>query len=98
MTNQLRVYTINRGMLDEFIQVWKQQVYPLRIRLGFTVTGVWINRQTNQFIWIVSYTGPKSWEEMEQAYYSSPERKAMNPDPTQYIARIEASFVESVPF
>jgi hypothetical protein len=97
MTNQLRIYTINRDKLDEFAQVWKQGVYPLRKKLGFTVSGVWMNRQTNQFIWVVSYNGPKTWEEMEKAYYSSPERQAMNPDPMQYIARIETYFVESVP-
>jgi hypothetical protein len=98
MKNQLRIYTINRGKLDEFVQVWKQGVYPLRIKLGFSVSGVWINRETNQFIWMLSYDGPKTWEEMDQAYYSSPERKALNPEPTQYIARIETSFVESVAF
>jgi hypothetical protein len=98
MKNQLRIYTINRGMLDEFAQVWKNGFYPLRTKVGFRVSGVWVNRETNQFIWVVSYDGPKTWEEVEQAYYASPERKTMSPDPLQYIARIETYFVESVPF
>ncbi len=96
MKNQLRIYTINRGQMDEFVRVWKQEVYPLRIKVGFQVSGVWVNRETNQFIWIVSYDGPKPWEEMDQAYYASPERKAMSPEPTQFIARIETYFVEDV--
>jgi hypothetical protein len=45
---------------------------------------------------MLSYDGPKTWEEMDKAYYSSPERKTLNPDPMQYIARIETFFVESV--
>ncbi len=98
MKNQLRIYTINRGMLDEFARVWRDGVVPLRIKIGFTVAGAWVNRETNQFIWIASYDGPKTWEEMDKAYYSSPERKSLNPDPAQYIARIETYFVDDVPF
>lgn len=97
MKNQFRMYTINRGKMDEFVRIWQQNVYPLRIKVGFTVSGVWVNRETNQFIWIVSYDGPKTWEEVEKAYYSSPERQAMNPDPAQFIARMEIHFVEDVP-
>ncbi len=97
MKNQLRMYTINRGKMDEFVRVWQQGVVPLRKKVGFTVTGAWINRETNQFIWIVSYDGPKPWEDMEKAYYASPERKAMDPDPAQFIARMETYFVEDVP-
>ncbi len=97
MKNQFRMYTINRGKMDEFVRVWQQGVYPLRIKVGFTVSGVWVNRETNQFIWVVSYDGPKTWEEVEKAYYTSPERQAMNPDPAQFIARMEIHFVEDVP-
>jgi len=30
MTTQLRMYTINRGKMDDFVRAWKAGVYPLR--------------------------------------------------------------------
>lgn len=97
MKHQLRIYTINHGMLDEFAQLWRKSVYPLRIKVGFQVTGAWVNREINQFVWILSYDGPQTWEEANNAYYASPERKALNPDPAQFIARMETYFIEDVP-
>lgn len=96
--NQLRIYTINRGKMDEFVRAWQMGVYPVRIKVGFRVSGVWVNRDTNQFVWVVSYDGPKSWEEANRDYYESPERKMLDPDPAQFIARMETYMVEAVPF
>ncbi len=98
MKNQLRIYTINRGQMDAFVKAWQEGVVPLRLKLGFQVSTAWINRETNQFMWVVSYNGPKTWEEVEQAYYNAPERKTLSPDPVQLIARIETFFVERAPW
>ena len=36
MVSQLRIYTINRGKLDNFVEGWKKFVYPLHYHFGFT--------------------------------------------------------------
>ncbi len=97
MPIQLRIYTINRGALDEFAAEWQAQIKPLRLKLGFQIPGAWVVRATNQFVWLMSYDGPQDWEALDQAYHRSAERRAMQPDPARHIARVEHYFVEPVP-
>jgi hypothetical protein len=96
MLLQIRIYTINRGKLAVFAESWLQGVYPLRLQHGFVIPGAWAIEQTNQFVWLMGYDGPGTWEAKEKAYYNSPERKAFDPDPAQYIARAEQYFVQPV--
>jgi hypothetical protein len=93
-TIQLRMYTINKGHMDEFVKVWQDKIVPLRQKTGFTIEGGWILQGENRFIWLVSAEG--DWKAKEEAYYTSPERKAMNPDPSSFIAHMEVRLVASV--
>jgi len=96
MQAQLRIYTINRGALQTFTEEWKLNIHPLRVKIGFRVLSAWTVEATNQFIWLLAYDGPESWEAKDQAYFESDERQAMVPDPARLIARVEQYFVESV--
>ena len=96
MPYQLRIYTINRGMLADFTKAWREGVYPLRLQHGFRIPAAWTVEQTNQFIWYIGYDGTDDWTSKEQHYYSSTARANLNPDPAQWIARAEQYFVESV--
>lgn len=96
MTTQLRIYTINKGKLRQFAQEWRENVYSLRLDFGYRIDGAWLVEENNQFVWQVSYAGPESWTSMEEAYYKSAARKAMEPNPARLIARAEEYFVESV--
>ena len=96
MTTQLRIYTINRGQLQQFVEEWKEKVLPLRLQHGFRVDGAWTIDETNQFVWLLTYDGPEPWEAKDQAYYSSAARKAMNPDPARLIANPEHYTVDKV--
>lgn len=96
MTSQLRVYVISRGKLDDFVAAWKKGVYPLRLRHGFAIPQAWINRERNEFIWLMTYDGPERWEDREAAYYDSPERKTLDPDPAQFVAQANIWFVDRV--
>lgn len=94
MPVQLRLYTINRGSLHEWVSEWEEKVRPLRLKLGFEITGAWTIPETNQFCWILKYEGPESWEKMDKAFHQSEERRAMQPDPARLIARMEDYFMD----
>ena len=83
---ELRIYTINRGQLDAFVAAWLQGPYPIRTGQGFQIPAAWISRENNQFIWIVGYDGPESWDDKQSAYYSSAARASIDVDPITMIA------------
>ncbi|MBI3998235.1 MAG: NIPSNAP family protein [Armatimonadetes bacterium] len=95
MPTQLRIYTINRGKLDHFVDAWRKGVVPLRAKFGFRVDAAWVIRERSEFVWIVSRDGP-DWAAQEKAYYASAERAALDPDPAQYIARAEQWLITPV--
>jgi hypothetical protein len=88
-TVQLRLYTIDKGRLDDFARAWHAGVYPLRRQLGYQIPFAAKIPSTNQFIWLLSYDGPEPWDQKEAAYYGSAQRKQILPDPAQWIARPE---------
>jgi len=96
VTTQLRIYRIEDGMLDDFVEAWEGGVRPLRERLGFRVDGAWVDRDRNRFVWPVPYDGPETFEEHNAAYYASPERAALTPDPAELIVEADTGFVEPV--
>jgi hypothetical protein len=82
----LRIYTIKPGELEEWIAEWREHVLPLRRRLGFEVLGAWVSEETSTFTWLLGYDGPDGIEAANAAYYDSPERAALDPDPARHIA------------
>ena len=50
----LRTYTINKGMLDAWLELFPTLV-PLMTDAGIKVEGTWVNEERSQFIWIRSY-------------------------------------------
>jgi hypothetical protein len=95
MTTELRIFTINKGRLDDFVRAWVAGVYPLRLEKGYRIEGAWVIRERNEFIWLLSHDGG-DWDAQEKAYYASPERAAINPDPAQYIAKAEQWFLTPI--
>ncbi|MGW2043808.1 NIPSNAP family protein [Streptomyces sp. NPDC001858] len=93
-TTQLRTYTVRDGLLDEWVERWRSEIVPLRLELGFTIGGAWVERERNQFIWLISYDGPETFAERNALYWSSPERKAMSLNPDDYLVRDEELTVE----
>ncbi len=86
---QLRLYTIDKGRLDDFATAWRAGVYPLRLSKGYQIPFAAKIPATNQFIWLLAYDGPESWDRKEAEYYGSAARKGLSPDPAQWIARPE---------
>ncbi|HWU11627.1 MAG TPA: NIPSNAP family protein [Streptomyces sp.] len=93
-TTQLRTYTVRDGLLDEWVQRWKADILPLRLESGFAVGGAWIDREHNQFVWLISYEGPETFEERNAMYWASPARKAMDLDLDDYLVSADERTVE----
>ncbi len=88
-TYQLRMYTVKAGEMAEWLTEWADKIAPLRRRFGFEIVGAWTIEESDRFVWIISHSGPQSWDEVDRAYYSSPERKALDPDPARHLASTE---------
>jgi hypothetical protein len=96
MAIQIRIYTINKGALKLFANEWDEKIRPLREKIGFRVPGAWTIEATNQFVWLMEYDGPDSWDALDKAYFDSDERRDMDPNPGRLIARMEQYFMEPV--
>jgi NIPSNAP len=96
MSWQIREYTVKPGEMEDWLEEWRSQIVPLRRRYGFEVLGAWTVDGTDQFIWIITYRGPKSWSEANADYYGSPERKAMDPDPARHLAHTQGRLMSEL--
>jgi hypothetical protein len=90
---QLREYTIEDGRLDDFVREWRELVLPLRVSLGFGVFGPWVEREASRFVWVLGYDG--DIRAANEAYYASPERAAMNPDPARLVVESRELWLEA---
>ena len=56
MIYQLRIYTINRGAMDDFLTHFHDQTMPLHEKVGMPIVSTLVNRPQNEFIWCRSFT------------------------------------------
>jgi hypothetical protein len=94
--DQLRDYLIQPGALTQWVKEWTEKVRPLREQLGFKVVGAWAIDDENRFIWILSWEGAGTFEDADRAYYESPARAALLPDPARLIVSSEHRFMRRV--
>lgn len=97
MALQHRRYRLKPGALDAFVRVWAEQVVPLRRRFGFDVEGAWSSPEADCFVWVVSHPGGRDeFARAERAYYDSPQRSAISPNPGDLIDDAEVTMLEAV--
>ncbi len=97
MTAELRDYLIAAGHLDDFVAAWREGVVPLRERFGFRTEGAWTIRSERRFVWILAHDAPEQeWEALNDAYYASSERAALDPDPAQWVEESRQVFVRPI--
>ena len=92
MVTEVRLYTINRGMLDSWVSVFKEKIMPTSAQYGVKIHAAWVNWPQNEFIWVRSY---ESAEKLD-IYNKSPERAAYGQLTGSHIAKIEVRTVEGV--
>jgi hypothetical protein len=85
---ELRVYTVRPGAMEAWVSEWREHVYPLRLKLGFSIPSAWVVEGEDRFLWLLEYDGD-DYESANAAYYESPERQALDPDPARHLAATE---------
>jgi hypothetical protein len=86
MATELRDFRIAEGMLDRWVAEWRTNIAPLRREMGFSIDKAWIVEEESRFVWLLSYPG--DWDDFDaadRAYYDSPQRTSMEPNPARLI-------------
>lgn len=95
MTAELRDYLIAAGHLEDFVAAWRAGVVPLRERFAFRIEGAWTIPSERRFVWILAHDAPeREWEALNEAYYASEERAALDPDPAQWVEGSRQTFMQ----
>jgi NIPSNAP len=86
MATQLRDYRIRPGDLARFVDEWRAHLAPLRRAHGFEIPAAWTVSGEDRFIWLLAHPGGwDAFEEADAAYFASPGRAALDPDPARLI-------------
>lgn len=98
MAEQLRIYTMKPGKLDDWVDLFRRGTSRLRTENGFELQA-WKAPATNQFVWLVSHEGTKEeFEAADAAYYELPEHKPIHEEALLYLEKGESWFLEPVDF
>jgi NIPSNAP protein len=95
-TVQLRRYTVAAGQMERWLGEWRDRVRPLREGHGFAVVGAWVVEESSEFVWVIAYDGEGTFAEADAAYYGSPERAALEPDPARHLVEVRTDFVREL--
>lgn len=86
MATQLRDYRIRAGELNRFVEEWRTRLAPLRRAYGFQIPNAWTVPEEDRFLWLLVHPGDwDAFAEADAAYFASPERAALDPDPARLI-------------
>ena len=94
MVSQLRIYTINRGMMDSWLNLFHNHLKPNHEKYGIPIESSWVNADRTEFIWVRSFDSVEVIQAKEDEYYSSPERIALGDQPKVHIAKTEVRVIE----
>ena len=50
MVSQLRIYTINRGMMDSWLELFHEHLKPNHEKYGIPIDASWVNADRTEFI------------------------------------------------
>ena len=94
MIYQLRMYTVNRGMMDQWVKLFNETIVPIQEKHGIKIDGKWVNEDKNQFIWIRSFADAEDVKAKEAAFSGSQEWKAVVNQVRSHLARMEVQTME----
>jgi hypothetical protein len=96
MVGQLRIYTINTGMMDSWLNLFKDQIVPHIKEAGMGIQTAWVNQERTQFIWIRTYDSIEDIAVKEAAFYESEFWKANVDRIRGHLAHRQITVIEPV--
>ena len=94
MISQLRIYTVNKGMTDQWVKHFTEVLVPLQEKYGIKIGGMWVNEDKNQFIWTRSFADAEEVTAKEAAFYGSAEWSGTVDHTRSHIARTVVQAME----
>ena len=94
MISQLRIYTVNRGMMDQWVKLFTETLVPMQEKHGIKIGGMWVNEDKNQFIWTRSFADAEDLKAKEAAFYGSAEWNGTVDHARSHLARIVVQVME----
>ena len=96
MVAQIRTYTINKGMMDSWLELFDKEIRPVHESLGIPIVATYVSPDQTDFVWVRTFETAEEVPDKEKAYFASPGRKALGDKPTSHIAKMEVKLVEEV--
>ena len=94
MLGQIRIYTINKGAMDDFLKVFQEVAIPLHERVGLPILATWVNRSQNEFIWVRGFENAEDRERKLKSFRDSPQMADIHNKVAPKIAKMEVRDVE----
>ena len=96
MVAQIRTYTINKGMMDSWLELFDKEIRPVHESLGIPIVATYVSPDRTDFVCVRTFETAEEIPDKEKAYFASPGRKALGDRPTSHIAKMEVKVVEEV--
>ena len=71
MLAQLRTYTINTGMMDQWLQLFGTEIAPRTMSAGMDIPVTAVNHENTKFIWIRTFENETDLKIKEAAFSNS---------------------------
>ena len=94
MVDQMRSYTINKGMMDSWVKLFETGIKPAHEAIGIPVVASWVNTDRNQFIWVRRFADGDDVPAKELEFRESAGFKALGTQPTEHIAKMDVQDLE----
>ena len=94
MVDQMRSYTINKGMMDSWIKLFETGIKPAHDAVGMPVVATWVNADRNQFIWVRRFPDGADVPSKESEFRESAGFKALGTQPGEHIAKMDVHNLE----
>ena len=94
MVAQIRTYTINKGMMDSWIELFESGIKPAHDAVGMPVVAAWVNADHNQFIWVRRFPEGADVPAKEAEFRESEGFKSLGSQPGDHIAKMDVQNLE----
>ena len=96
MFAQIRTYTINKGMMDSWLELFDKEIRTVHESLGIPIVATYVAPDRTDFVWVRTFETAEEIPAKEEAYFASPGRKALGSKPTDHIAKMDVKLEEAV--